>query len=144
MGTILDINVYELVCFLTSPSIWSGWGPGAPAAHPYEKSWQVTPPPHPPWVFLTYVYIEINMHKVIGVKAGFGLCHLLWSSNQRSELPPGSWFDLLLLFGPAVILITAGRILTILLTGHCTDVYNVSYSLLYSILTYSRTDKAWI
>ena len=92
--------------------------------------------PPPPWVFLTYVYIEINMHKVIGVKAGFGLCHSLWSSNQRSELPPGSWFALLLLFGPAVILITAGRILTILLTGHCTDVYNVSYSLLYSILTY--------
>ena len=30
MGTILDINVYELVCFFfTSPSIWSGWGPGA-------------------------------------------------------------------------------------------------------------------
>ena len=128
--------------FLTSPSIWSGLGPGL-QPHIRTKNHGKLPPP-PPWVFLTYVYIEINMHKVIGVKAGFGLCHSLWSSNQRSELPPGSWFALLLLFGPAVILITAGRILTILLTGHCTDVYNVSYSLLYSILTYSRTDNAWI
>ena len=25
-----------------------GWGPGTPAAHPYPKSWQVTPPPPVP------------------------------------------------------------------------------------------------
>ena len=54
MGTILDINVYELVCFLTSPS-W--WGPGAPATHPHEKSWQVTPPPP---VSVSYLRIYRN------------------------------------------------------------------------------------
>ena len=40
-------EVYEWVCFLTSPSKWIGWGPGTPAARPYPKSWQVTPPPLP-------------------------------------------------------------------------------------------------
>ena len=38
-------EVYEWVMFFTWPSIWMGWGSGTPAAHPYPKSWQVTPPP---------------------------------------------------------------------------------------------------
>ena len=36
-------EVYEWVMFFTWPSIWMGWGSGTPAAHPYPKSWQVTP-----------------------------------------------------------------------------------------------------
>ena len=38
-------EVYEWVMFFTWPGIWMGWGSGTPAAHPYPKSWQVTPPP---------------------------------------------------------------------------------------------------
>ena len=37
-------EVYEWVMFFTWPGIWMGWGSGTPAAHPYPKSWQVTPP----------------------------------------------------------------------------------------------------
>ena len=37
-------EVYEWVMFFTCPGIWMGWGSGTPAAHPYPKSWQVTPP----------------------------------------------------------------------------------------------------
>ena len=40
-------EVYEWVMFFTWPGIWMGWGSGTPAAHPYPKSWQVTPPPPP-------------------------------------------------------------------------------------------------
>ena len=40
-------EVYEWVMFFTWPGIWMGWGSGTPAAHPYPKSWQVTPPPVP-------------------------------------------------------------------------------------------------
>ena len=36
-------EVYEWVMFFTWPGIWMGWGSGLPAAHPYPKSWQVTP-----------------------------------------------------------------------------------------------------
>ena len=36
-------EVYEWVMFFTWPGIWMGWGSGTPAAHPYPKSWQVTP-----------------------------------------------------------------------------------------------------
>ena len=41
-----------------------GWGPGTPAARPYRKSWQVTPPPplrermHPPvqnWIIVANI-----------------------------------------------------------------------------------------
>ena len=47
--------------------------------------------PPPPWVFLTYVYIEINMHKVIGVKAGFGFLFIhfgqvIKGQNYRQEV----------------------------------------------------------
>ena len=38
-------KVYEWVMFFTWSGIWMGWGSGTPAAHPYPKSWQVTPPP---------------------------------------------------------------------------------------------------
>ena len=38
-------EVYEWVMFFTWPGIWMGWGSGTPAAHPYPKPWQVTPPP---------------------------------------------------------------------------------------------------
>ena len=41
-------EVYEWVMFFTWPGIWMGWGSGTPAAHPYPKSWQVTPHPPPP------------------------------------------------------------------------------------------------
>ena len=44
-------EVYEWVMFFTWPSIWMGWGSGTPAAHPYPKSWQVTPPP--PWKIIS-------------------------------------------------------------------------------------------
>ena len=44
-------EVYEWVMFFTWPGIWMGWGSGTPAAHPYPKSWQVTPPP---WANLLY------------------------------------------------------------------------------------------
>ena len=44
MGTIAIGSIW-MGMFLTSPSIWMGWGPGTPAARPYPKSWQVTPPP---------------------------------------------------------------------------------------------------
>ena len=44
-------EVYEWVMFFTWPGIWMGWGSGTPAAHPYPKPWQVTPPCfiHKPW-----------------------------------------------------------------------------------------------
>ena len=127
LGIFFTQKVYQWVKYMNGYNsrykcIWIGlffnfayhmkWvGSGGSSRTSVRKIMASYPPP-PPWVFLTYVCIEINMHKVIGVKAGFGLCHSLWSSNQRSELPPGSWFALLLLFGPAVILITTGRILT--------------------------------
>ena len=41
-------NVCEWICFITSPCIWMGWGPGTPAAHPFPKPYQVTPPPPAP------------------------------------------------------------------------------------------------
>ena len=37
-------EVYAWVMFFTWSGIWMGWGSGTPAAHPYPKSWQVTPP----------------------------------------------------------------------------------------------------
>ena len=43
MGTIFAMGVYEWVCFSASPSIWMGWAPGTPAAHPYSKTRQVAP-----------------------------------------------------------------------------------------------------
>ena len=42
-GQFLIWEVYEWVMFFTGPGIWMGWGSGTPDAHPYPKSWQVTP-----------------------------------------------------------------------------------------------------
>ena len=38
-----------------------GWGPGTPAAHPYPKSWQVTPPPPCPlWPDKSVVFTRVD------------------------------------------------------------------------------------
>ena len=69
-------EVYEWVMFFTWSSIWMGWGSGTPAAHPYPKSWQVTPPPrgwrrgHPCFTNtnLVHVLILIKVHFLIQIK----------------------------------------------------------------------------
>ena len=53
-------EVYEWVMFFTWPSIWMGWGSGTPAAHPYPKSWQVTPRVQHKDVMLFFICREEN------------------------------------------------------------------------------------
>ena len=47
MCTIFAMGYIWMGIFLASSSIWMEWGPETPVAHPYPKSWQVTPPPPP-------------------------------------------------------------------------------------------------
>ena len=45
-----------------------GWGPRTPAAHPYPKSWQVTPPP-PPVAKVHEATLQVLLKNMVSVSS---------------------------------------------------------------------------